>query len=172
MHLKLGDIDLIKREDKSGAVIEIRSVQSLSLYGRRSIVELSIPGSDGNVFQDMGRNPSVITFEGELIGSKAESTAQSLKEKFELRIPVPFASDIALVRDITSVIIEKFTVHFIGGENLGIRYSLFLKEHKSNKSGAKSQSSKEDKDPPSQAEKSKKDVKEKIDEEFERLEKK
>ncbi len=56
--MKLDGVELIKREDKSGIVVEIRNVHALSVYGKRRIVELQIPGSAGNVFQDMGRKPS------------------------------------------------------------------------------------------------------------------
>ena len=47
MHMKLDDIELIKREEKDGTVNEIRSIHALSVYGRRRIVELPIPGSVG-----------------------------------------------------------------------------------------------------------------------------
>jgi hypothetical protein len=136
-HVKLGDIDLIKREDKNEAVKEIRSINSLSVFGKRAVVELAIPGSEGNVFQDMGRNPTVITFNGELVGPNAAGTLQDLKKKFETKKPVPFSSDVAIVSDITGVIIEKFTAHFTGGVNLGVQYSMVLKEYASASKGGK-----------------------------------
>jgi hypothetical protein len=136
-HLKLGDIDLIKREDKNGTVKEIRSIHSLSVFGKRAVVELAIPGSEGNVFQDMGRNPTVIYFDGQLLGPNAVGTLQNIKKKFELKKPVPFSSDVALISGITGVIIEKFTAHFMGGVNLGVSYSMVLKEHTSGSKGGK-----------------------------------
>ena len=99
--MKLDDIELIKRVDNDGAVEEIRSIYNLSISGKRRIVELEIPGLTGNVFQDLGRNPLLISFEGELVGSNTMSTLQDIKSKFELREPVPFSSDIAPITDIT-----------------------------------------------------------------------
>jgi hypothetical protein len=163
MHLILDNIELIKREDKNGGVNEIRSIQNLSIYGSRNIVELPIPGSEGNILQDMGRKPSVIVFDGDLIGPQAATTAQSLKEKFETKNAVPFSSDIALVSDITSVVIEKFFVHFYGGENLGIGYSMLLKEQIAN---SQSESAQEESEPPSQDEESQQDVQNKIDDQY------
>jgi hypothetical protein len=156
-HVKLEDIDLIKRVDKNGAVKEIRSIYALSVYGGRSIVELTIPGSVGNVFQDMGRSPLVVTFEGFLVGPDAMDTLKDIKGKFELQKPVPFSSDVAVINEIEKVIIEKFTVHFEGGINSGVRYSMVLKEFASN-----SAKEKKEKEPPSLAGKAVQVVEEKI----------
>jgi hypothetical protein len=165
MHMKLGEVELIKREDKNGAVKEIRSVHLLSVYGRRSIVEHSIPGSDANVFQDMGRNPSVISFEGSLIGPNAEDAFKEIKAKFELSKPVPFSSDIALLSDINSVVLEKLAVHLIGGINLGVSYSITLREQKSTNTKGARGATKEAK-PPSQEDQAKKQIQQKINKEF------
>lgn len=157
--MKLDDIELIKRVDKDGAVGEIRSIRDLSISGKRRIVELQIPGLTGNVFQDMGRNPLMISFEGELVGPNTTETLQELKSKFELRKPVPFSSDITPINDVTEVVIENFTVHFTGGATSGNRYSLVLREHKSASTGGGGGPG--ETKPPSQEERAKEDVEEK-----------
>jgi hypothetical protein len=174
MHLKLDDIELIKREDNSGVVKEIRSVHSLTVHSKRSIVELSIPGSEGNVFQDMGRSPSTVSFEGAIIGPQAADTAQSLKAKFEMKKALPFSSDMAIIGDITSVLIDRFSVSFLGGALLEIHYSIVLKEYTSTSASAKKSATAKtsQEEAPSQSEKSKKDVTQKIDKEFENINKK
>jgi hypothetical protein len=128
-HVRLDNVELLKRDDKHGKVAEIRSIYSLSVYGGRSIVELPIPGSVGNVFQDMGRAPLLITFDGLLLGPNSMDTLKDLKEKFELGKPVDFSSDIGLINEIDKVVIEKFNVHFEGGINMTVRYSMVLKEY-------------------------------------------
>jgi hypothetical protein len=168
-HLKLGDIDLIKREDKNGVVKEIRTIKSLSVFGKRAIVELAIPGSEGNVFQDMGRNPTIITLDGELLGPNAVGILQELKKKFETKKPVPFSSDVALVSDIKSVIFENFTVHFTGGVNLGVQYSMILKEHASASKGGKTGSGETEKEPPSQEKGAGNEIKDKIKQAYEKI---
>jgi hypothetical protein len=137
MQIKLDDIELIKREDKDGQVSELRSIRSLSVFGKRRIVELPIPGSVGNVFQDMGRKPIVISLEGELTGPNATNVLENLNSKFELNEPVPFSTNITPLSGITEVVIDDFTVHFAAGVRLGIRYSMVLKEHTSASTGEK-----------------------------------
>jgi hypothetical protein len=131
-HIRLDKIELLKRDEKNGKVTELRSVHSLSVYGGRDIVELPIPGSAGNVFQDMGRSPLMIAFNGLLVGPNAMDTLKDLKEKFELGKPVDFSSDIGLINEINKVVIQKFNVHFDGGINMTVRYSMVLKEYLAN----------------------------------------
>lgn len=157
MLMKLDDIELIKRVDKDGAIEEIRSVYNLAISGKRRIVELEIPGLTGNVFQDLGRNPLMISFEGELIGSNTMKTLQDIKTKFEMRKPVPFSSDIVPITDVTEVVIENLTVQFIGGAPCGSRYAILLREHKSSSTGGGGGPG--ETPPPSQEESAKKDVK-------------
>ena len=165
MHVKIDDVELIKKEDRDGAVAEIRSVQSLSIYGKRRIVELPIPGSVGNVFQDMGRNPVVISLEGELAGPNSASAIENLNSKFEMQEPIRFETDIMPISSITEVIISKFAVHFSKGVRFGIRYSMVLKEHVSASTGGKRGPG--ETPPPSQDESSKTEVKQKTDKIFE-----
>jgi len=167
--VKLDDLDLVKREAKSGLIKEIRNISSFSVIGKRSIVELPVPGSEGNVFQDMGRNPTIISFDGELLGPNAVGTLQKLKTKFELRKPVKFSSDIALVSGITQVVIEKFSVHFTGGVNLGVRYSMVLKEQSSKSKGEKKGPG--ETEPPSQDEKAEKSIIDKVNDAYKKISK-
>jgi hypothetical protein len=165
MLLKLDDLELIKRVDEDGKVQEIRSIRNLSISGRKRIVELQIPGSAGNVFQDMGREPLRIFFEGELVGPGTMETLQNLKSKFEVRNPIPFSSDITTISDITEVIIDDFAVHFVGGLTNGSRYSIVLKEHKSSSTGGGAGPG--ETEPPNQEESARKNVEEKTAKIFE-----
>ena len=165
MKMKLDDVELIKRADKEGKLSEIRSVQGLSIYGKRRIVELPIPGSVGNVFQDMGRNPITISLAGELTGPNSAKVLEDLNSKFELKKPIKFSTDITPISGITEVIIENFEVHFAKGERLGIRYAMILREYASASAGRKRGPG--ETSPPSQEDNSKKEVQEKIGKIFE-----
>ena len=165
MQMKLDNIELIKRDDKDGIINEIRSIRALSVYGKRRIVELPIPGSVGNVFQDMGRKPLIISFEGELTGPNAAKVLENLNEKFELKKPLPFSTDITPISSITEVILNDFSVHFDSGFRLGIRYSMVLKEHASASISGKRGPG--ETKPPSQEESSKIEVRQKTDKIFE-----
>ncbi len=163
--MKLDDVDLIKRNDKDGKLSEIRSVRSLSVYGKRQIVELPIPGSVGNVFQDMGRKPITISLEGDLVGPNATKVLDDLNSKFELKKPIKFSTDITPISGITEIVMEDFNVHFAKGERLGIRYFMVLKEYASAKAGWKQGPG--ETPPPSQEVDSKREVNKKIDNIFE-----
>jgi len=165
MKMKLDDVELIKRADKEGKLCEIRSIQGLSVYGKRRIVELPIPGSVGNVFQDMGRNPITISVEGELTGPNSGKVLEDLNSKFELKKPIKFSTDITPISGITEVIIENFEVHFAKGDRLGIRYSMILREFASANAGWKRGPG--ETPPPSQEDNSKKEVQEKAGKIFE-----
>lgn len=156
MQMKLDDIELIKRVDKEGAIVEVRSINSLSVSGRRNIVELQIPGSTGNVFQDMGRNPIIISFDGEFVGPGSSATMQDLKSKFELKKPVPFTTDITTISDVTEVVIDSLSVNFMYEAPVGGRYSIVLREHKS--ASAPGEAGPGETTPPSQEESAKRDI--------------
>ena len=165
MHMKLDDVDLIKRVDKDGKMQEIRSIHNLSVHGRRRIVELQIPGAVGNVFQDMGRNPLMISFEGELVGPNSNTILQYLESKFELKKPLPLSTDIAPINSVTEVVIYDFAVNLAAGINQTIRYLMVLKENKSASTG--SPRGPGETKPPSQDETSQKDIEQKISRIFE-----
>ena len=158
MHVKLDGMELVKREDKGGKVREIRSIHNLSVYGKRRIIELPIPGSVGNAFQDMGRNPITIAFTGEIFGPDMEKLLENLTET---KKPVPFSSDVVLINSISEVVIRDFVVHFDSGVPSGIRYSMILQEHAS--TSIESSRGPGETPPPSQEKTAKEKIKEKID---------
>jgi len=159
--MKLDDFELIKRVDKDGKANEIRSISNLVVYGKRRLVELQIPGSVGNVFQDMGRNPITISLDGELTGLQATKVLEDLNSKFELKKPIKFSTDIPTISGITEIVIDNFTIHFAKGDRLGIRYSIVLREYASANTGWKKGPG--ETLPPSQEADSKKEVQKKID---------
>lgn len=152
MYIKLDDVELMKRVDENGVVKEIRSIRNVSLSGRRRIVELRIPGLQGNVLQDLGRDPLLIYVEGLLIGANAKDTFQEINLKFKLGKPISFLTDIPSISDVSEVVIEGFRAHLIGGEPSSYWYVLVLREHKS--------SSKQKSETPSQEGKVKAEIEE------------
>lgn len=155
MQVKMDDLELVKRVEEDGVVVELRSVRNVSISGRRRIVELRIPGSEKNVFQDLGREPFTISFEGELVGSGAIETLEELREKFELREPVKFVSDITPIEDVEFVIIEDFAIRYIAGEAGRYSYTIVLKEYKASPGPGSTK-------PPSQEESARREVLERV----------
>jgi hypothetical protein len=155
MQIKMDDLELIKRVEENGVVVELRSVRNVSISGRRRIVELRIPGAEKNVFQDLGREPLTISFEGELVGSGAKETLEELREKFELREPVKFVSDITPISDVEFVVIEDFAIRYIAGEASMYWYRIVLKEYRASPGPGSTK-------PPSQDEDARRKVRESV----------
>jgi len=133
MRMKLDNIELIKRIDEDGRIREIRNIINLSVQGKRNIVELKIPGSEDNVFQDLGRDPLKISVEGQLVGPEIQQTLKELNAKFGSGKPLPLSSDIFPLTDISEVIIENFSATFANTAPAGGKYSMVLREHRPEK---------------------------------------
>jgi len=132
MEVKLDDIDLVKRTQSSATspLGEVRTVYDVHVEGQRSIVELRIPGSSGNVLQDMGREPITILIKGEVWGPDAKATVTSLKVKSDAGESVPFTSDLLAAASVSEVIIEELEVDQVAGNPTRYRYLMLLREFK------------------------------------------
>ena len=130
MNIKIDDIDLAKRIEEDG-VTEIRSILGVTLSGKRRISEFKVPGLEGNVFQDLGRDSLTILVEGLLSGMNSKNTFQEINSKFKLGRPIAFVTDIPSLTEISEVVIENFRAKMISGMSSNYLYLLTLKEHKS-----------------------------------------
>jgi hypothetical protein len=137
--VKLDDIDLIKvvkgDEGQGGAessshLQEIRTIYGMRIVDRRNIVEIEIPGSSGNLLQDMGCNPVKIAFAGEIMGEKASETIEQIFVKYNSGTPLEFHSDLTVIAEVNKVVIENFGVEEIGGSISRYRYVMTLLEYK------------------------------------------
>ncbi|MCP8307907.1 MAG: carboxypeptidase regulatory-like domain-containing protein [archaeon] len=132
MSIRLDDLELIKRvEDPQTRVVkEIRSVYNISTSERRMIMEHKIPGSDGSILQDMGKEPLRISFEGVFLGEKAKENLQDLWSRFKQGKPMNFSSDITGIADVTKVMIEGLRIDDIAGYPNEYHYSILLSEYR------------------------------------------
>lgn len=132
MEVKLDDIDLVKRVQSSATspLSEVRTVYDVHVDGKRSIVELRVPGSSGNVLQDMGREPITILVKGEVWGPDAKKTIQSLKAKSDGGDSVPFTSDLLAAASVSDVMVDEFVVDQLAGNPTKYRYLMLLREFK------------------------------------------
>ncbi|MCX8188606.1 MAG: hypothetical protein N3F64_02760 [Nitrososphaeria archaeon] len=144
MNIKLDDLELVKRVDQEGTILETRSIINVTLSNRRQVYEIKIPGHDGSVFQDFGRYPITIIVEGLLTGPNSKNTFQDLNSKFKLGKPVQFVSDIPSITEISEVVIESFRATIVSYSPTSYCYILVLKEHKSTKQEEKPAPSQEE----------------------------
>lgn len=136
MKIELENIKLASKSTsiQSGAVQETRSVYNISTTERRTLVEHKVPGLEGNLFQDLGREPVRISFDGILQGSLAKKNLEQLRKKFRAGKPVQFASDITGATDITKVLIEDLVIGDTLGNSTRFNYSIILREYTEPKS--------------------------------------
>ncbi len=142
MSVKLDDIDLIKVVKGNGGgegeaaaesdshLQEIRTIYGMRIVDRRNIVEIEIPGSSGNLLQDMGCDPVKITLAGEIMGEKASETIEHVFTKYNAGTPFEFHSDLTAIAEVNKVVIENFAVEEIGGSISRYRYVMTLLEYK------------------------------------------
>jgi len=156
MSIEIDSMPLVKHvRDDTGATKELRSVYNLNVSEKRSIVEHKIPGLEGGILQDLGREPVRISFEGIIYGEKAKEGLETIRAKFKAGQPVPFSSDISSIAEVTQVLIEDLQVEEIGGTTNRYRYWIALREY--------SPPPEEEEPPPSQEEEAKEEVEEKAD---------
>lgn len=131
LNIKLDDLELVKRVDEEGVILETRSIINVALSNRRKVNEIKIPGYDGSVFQDFGRYPVTIVVEGLLTGPNSKNTFKDLDSKFRLGKPLQFVSDIPSITEVSEVVIESFRAAIVSSSPTSYWYILVLKEHKS-----------------------------------------
>jgi hypothetical protein len=125
MNIKIGEIELVKSE-----VGEIMNVSNISTTDMRNIVEHEIPGMEGSVFQNFGRGPVWISFDGTLQGKSAKNTLETIRSKFKQGIPLPFNSTISGAADVTKVLIKDLRISEVAGIIDRFQYSIVLREYK------------------------------------------
>jgi hypothetical protein len=158
MSIELDKIPLIKqkRDDDTGKTKLLNSVHNLKVEDKRSVVEHKIPGMEGGVLQDLGREPVQISFEGVIHGEEAKELLKNIRSKFKSGEAVPFASDLSGVADVTDVVIADLEYNEISGSPNSYKYSVTLKEYKP--------PPEKDEPAPSQEDEAKEEVEEKADE--------
>ncbi len=131
MDVRIDDLELIKRVDDSdsGTLKEIRAISRMGISDKRSIIELKIPGAEGNVLQDLGRRPVIVKFSGEFYGGDAKTSLENLRAKFKSGKPLPFSSDLTAIAEITQVLIESLKVREATGAENRFLYELTVREY-------------------------------------------
>lgn len=111
------------------AEIELNGIQNIKTDEARSLVKHRIPGLEGDIIQDLGRNPTSISFEGIFKGEEALNNIETLRQKFKDRETAAFVSDITDSTDVTDVVIENLQVFQVSGRPDYYTYAISLKEY-------------------------------------------
>ena len=109
--------------------VELTGVQNLHTEEARTLVEQRVPEQQGNVFQDLGREPVGIVLEGLLFGEEALPSLENLRQAQAKAEPLAFAADIAVGTELTDVIIEDVRVRQLAGYRNRYRFVIRVREH-------------------------------------------
>lgn len=131
MSIEIDGMPLIKhvRDDDTGKTREIRSVYNISVSKKRRIIEHKIPGLEGGVLQDLGREPIRISFDGVLYGEKAKEVLEQLISKFKAGKPLSFYSTVSDIAEVPQVLIEDLNVEDMSSVTSIFKYSIVLREY-------------------------------------------
>jgi hypothetical protein len=131
MNVELDGMKLIEhiRDPDTGATKELKSVYNISVSENRSIVEHKIPGMEGGILQDLGREPVRIFFDGIIYGETAREDLERIRAKYKKGTPVPFSSDVSGAAEVTQILIEDLNVRDHGGSVNRYGYSITLREY-------------------------------------------
>ena len=131
MNIELDGIPLVKTEQsQTGGQIEVRNVFNISTTDKRDMIGHKIPGMEGDVFQNLGRSPVVISFDGTFQGKTAKENLEILRTKFKQGTPLPFNSDLSGAADITKVLINDLRIEESAGVVASYHYFIVIQEYK------------------------------------------
>jgi Carboxypeptidase regulatory-like domain len=138
VELKLDDLQLVYRAQAkpTDPITELREVRNIQSLDRRNVVELHVPGAEGNILQDLGREPMRILFTGQLWGPDANATLQRLLDKYAARRSFSFSSDVTMLADVSKVMVEDLTVEETSGRSNRYLYHMTLREYREPRSSA------------------------------------
>jgi hypothetical protein len=98
MNIELDGIPLFKADTSpQGGQTEIRNVYNISTTDRRDMIGHKIPGMEGDVFQNLGRSPVVISFDGTFQGKTAKENLEILRTKFKQGIGARVGAELLLI---------------------------------------------------------------------------
>lgn len=87
---------------------EIPRIATIETLEQRSLVEMSVPGKVGSVYQDLNSVPTRIKIAGSLYGDEANNEfLETIRDKFNGGSPVSFVADILTATEVQYVVIEK-----------------------------------------------------------------
>ncbi|MBS7654090.1 MAG: carboxypeptidase regulatory-like domain-containing protein [Candidatus Bathyarchaeia archaeon] len=131
MNIEIDGIPLIRhdRDPDTGVTRSLRSVYNIGVSEKRRIVEHKIPGFEGSILQDLGREPVTISFEGIIFGEGAKEDLEIIWSKFKTGSSVLFSSDISGVAEVTQVLIEDLQIEDSGGAVNRYKYRMVLREY-------------------------------------------
>ncbi len=111
------------------AGITLNRIHSISTLERADFVSHRVPGLEGNLVQNMGRDSVVLQIEGIFYGPNAQEDLEGLRDAYKAREPVDFLADIVGQAYFSQVVLNRFEVFQRAAEPEQFSYALTLAEY-------------------------------------------
>ena len=111
------------------AGIRLERIHKINTLEQADFVSHRIPGLEGNVVQNMGRNSVCLQIEGIFYGDTAQADMEALRDKYKAREPVDFLAEIVGQAYFARVILERFEVAQSAEKPGQLNYILQIAEH-------------------------------------------
>ncbi|HBL11930.1 MAG TPA: hypothetical protein DD379_11075 [Cyanobacteria bacterium UBA11162] len=111
------------------AHIQLHRVHKIVTLEQANLVYHRVPGRDGNVVQNLGRDSVKLQIEGIFYGSKAQADLEALRKVYKQRQPVDFLAEIVGQAYFSQVILERFEVEQLADYPDQFSYSLTIAEY-------------------------------------------
>ncbi len=109
--------------------LEVPGLQRMGADQKRRIIDISVPGLEGGLSQDLGAESIIIVVEGSLAKDEArEGFLESVREMYDGAEPVDFVADIATATEVFQVLIESISVKEVAGTSPFL-YQLKLRQY-------------------------------------------
>ena len=111
------------------AGIQLKRVHQISTIEQAALVYHRIPGREGNLVQNLGRDSVQLQIEGIFYGATAKGDLEKLREVYKKRQPVDFLAEITGQAYFGQVILDQFQVDQSAQYPDQFSYSLIVSEY-------------------------------------------
>jgi hypothetical protein len=109
--------------------VELPLVQRMAVDRGELLAQHSVPGLEGDFFQDESRRSTRVRLDGIFTGDNAGDNVDKLRQAFRGGEPVSFTADITTATSLDKVVIERFTVRQLAGKSDRYDYAVDLVEY-------------------------------------------
>lgn len=111
------------------AGIQLNRVHRIGTLEQATLVRHQIPGLEGNIVQNLGRDSVHLQIEGIFYGAPAKDDLEALRSVYKQREPVDFLAEIVGQAYFGQVILERFEVRQLADDPDQFSYTLTIAEY-------------------------------------------
>lgn len=111
------------------AGITLKRIHRINTLEKARFVRHAVPGLEGDLVQNLGRNSVFLRIEGIFYGSNAQDDLETLRDAYKAREPVDFLADVVGHAYFSQVVLSQFEVVQRAEEPEQFSYALSIVEY-------------------------------------------